>query len=326
MRTIMIAAAVYLAGALCINADKVSFNDLPASVKETIKAQRGAAPIKDIERVTKEGRTWYEVEFNQPGTNPKLRVAADGTVMPETKPGLGERVDRAVDRFKRTPSMKLADVPEPVRKTIQMEAKGREIADIDRETWKGRTVYEVEFAQTGRNAQIHVAEDGTIVKDDRAGKGLKGLFMGTQLEDTPPAVQATIKREAGTREIADIDKETRSGRTVYEVEFKQPGRNVELEIAEDGSIVRDSRNMGTAPGEVEKDTGRAAGDRKISFNEAPPAVQQAIKAAGDPATLKPIQKKVKDGKTVYEVEFQKEGLNTRMEIAEDGTVLKDSRR
>jgi uncharacterized membrane protein YkoI len=325
MRIIVIAAAVSLAGVLCVKADKVSFNDLPDPVKETIKAQRGTAAVKDIERVNKDGRTFYEVEFSQPGTNPKLRIGSDGTLMPETKPSLGERADRALNRFKRTPSMKLADVPEPVRKTIEMEAKGREVADIDRETWKGRTVYEVEFAQTGRNAQIHVAEDGTIVKDDRAGKGLKGLFMGTQLEDTPPAVQATIKREAGTREIADIDKETRAGRTIYEVEFKQPGRNIELDIAEDGSIVRDSRNVGTAPGEVEKDAGRAS-NKQVTFNELPPAVQQAIKGAGDPATLKPIHKKVKDGKTVYDVELQKEGRNTRLEIAEDGTVLKDNRR
>lgn len=326
MRIITMAAAVLLAGVLCVKADKVSFNDLPEPVKETIKAQRGAAQVKDIERVNKEGRTLYEVEFSQPGTNPKLCIAPDGTVVAQTKPSPAERADRASEDLKRTASMKLADVPEPVRKTIQMQAKGREIADIDRETWKGQTVYEVEFAQTGRNAQIHVAEDGTIVKDERAGKGLKGLFMGTQLEDTPPAVQATIKREAGNREIADIDKETRSGRTLYEVEFKQPGRNVELHIAEDGSIVRDSRNVGTAPGEVEKDTGRSAADKHLTLNDVPPAVQQAIKAAGDPSTLKPIQRKIKNGKTVYDVEFQKEGLNTRMEIAEDGTVLKDNRR
>jgi len=320
MRMITIAAAALLSGVLCVQADKVRFDDLPDPVKETIKAQRGTAPVKDIERVQKDGRTLYEVEFSQPGTNPKLCIAADGTVVPE--PGLGERADRAGEDLKRTASVKLTDVPEPVRKTIQMEAKGREVADIDRETWNGRTVYEVEFAQTGRNAQIHVAEDGTIVKDERAGKELKELFMGTQVEDTPPPVQATIKREAGTREIADIDRETRTGRTLYEVEIKQPGRNFELHVAEDGSIVRDSRNVGTAPGEVEKDTGRARVDKQLTLNDVPPAVQQAIKAAGDPATLKPIQRKIKDGKTVYEVEFQKEGLNTRMEIAEDGTVLK----
>lgn len=329
MRVMTIAAAAFLASALCVNADKVSFNDLPDPVKQTIKAQRGTAAIKDVERVNKDGRVLYEVEFEEPGTNPKLRIGLDGTVIPDTKPTLGERADKMMESFKRTPSMKLTELPEPVRQTIEKEAKAREVADIDRESWNGKTVYEVEFAQTGRNAQIHVAEDGTIVKDERAGKGLKGLFMGTQVADTPPPVQATIKREAGTREVVDIDKETRDGRTIYEVEIKQPNRNLELHVAEDGSIVRDSRNIrgvGTAPAEVERGTGRGAAETRLAFTDVPPAVQQAIKSAGDPATLKPIQRKIKDGKTVYEVELQKEGINTRMEIAEDGTVLKDSRR
>jgi len=329
MKMTMTVAVMLLAGALYVSADKVNYNDLPEPVKQTIKAQRTDATPKDIERVIKDGQVLYEVDFRQPGKDQKLCIAPDGTIVPDTKPTLKERADRVIDRMKRSASLKINDVPEPARKTIEMQAKGREIADIDRETWDGKTVYEVEFAQTGRNAQIHVAEDGTMVSDKRAGKGLKGLFMGTQVEDTPPAVQAAIKREAGTREIVDIDKETRAGQTIYEVEIKMPEHNVELHIAQDGTIVRDSRNMkgvGTAPGEVEKGTGRGTAERRLTLNEVPTAVQQAIRAAGDPATLKPIQKKVRDGKAVYEVELQKEGLNTRLEIAEDGTIIRDSRR
>src|SRR5687768_14275676 len=100
----------------------------------------------------------------------------------------------------RTQTLQISDVPKPVQNTIQQQAAGRKIVDIDRETWTGRTVYEVEFAQSGRNAQIHVAEDGTIVRGERGatvGTPLTKLLMGTQLQDTPAAVQATIKREAG---------------------------------------------------------------------------------------------------------------------------------
>jgi uncharacterized membrane protein YkoI len=76
---------------------------------------------------------------------------------------------------------------------------------------------------------------------------------------------------------------------------------------------------------VERGRGRGT-DARLTLNDVPPAVQNAIKSAGDPTTLKPIQRKTKDGKTVYEVELQKDGRNTRLEIAEDGTVLKDNRR
>ena len=313
-----------LAGMLCLQAERVTYDALPDPVKQTIKAQRRDAAVKDIERVNKDGRVLFEVEFEQPGTNPKLTIATDGSVVEEPKTGLKGKF---TSLFTRTPTMKLADVPEPARKTIQTEAKGREIADIDKETWNRQTVYEVEFKQSGRNAQIHVAENGSIVKDERSGTGVKGLFMGTQLADTPPPVQAAIKREAGMREIADIDKETRSGKTVYEVEIKQPDRNYEIHVAEDGTILADSRNpvqgQGTAPDQIDREAGRGA--NKLMLSDVPPAVQSAIKSAGDPATLKPIQRKVKDGRTIYEVELQKDGRNTRMEIAEDGTVLKDNR-
>ncbi len=144
-------------------------------------------------------------------------------------------------------STKLEDVPAAVRSTIQAQSQGRDIADIDRETHNGQTVYEVEFRQSGRNAQLHISEDGTVVKSENTamtsttGKRAKSLFMGTQLEDTPSAVQDTIRREVADRQIVDIDKEVRTGRTVYEVEVKDTQGKFQLHIAEDGTVVKDDR-------------------------------------------------------------------------------------
>ena len=329
MKIIIAVAALFAAGTLYVNAEhKVTFNELPEPVKQAIKAKRGDAAIKEIQHKTRDGQDVYDVEFNETGINPKLCFAKDGTLVSDDNTRPEGRTSRT-NWTGRMASMKLSDVPEAVRNTIQTEAKGRAVADIDKETWNRQAVYEVEFEQTGRNAQIHVAENGTIVKDERSTKGLKGMFMGTQLEDTPAAVQAAIKRESGNREIADIDKETRTGQTLYEVEFKQPGRNIELHIAEDGTVVRDSRRdvsgQGTAPGEPQRDAGRGTAN-ELRLNDVPAAVQQAIKAAGNPGTLKPIERKIDNGRTVYHVQFAEDGINRRMEIAEDGTVLKDNKR
>jgi uncharacterized membrane protein YkoI len=329
MKIITTIAAFVLAGIICIDAaEKVRFEDLPEPVKQTIKAQNPTTPVKDVERRTPDGRTVSDVELSRTGINSKICVAEDGTLVPGATARIGESATRAADRWTRVASLQVSEVPEAVRKTIETEAKGREIADIDRETWNRRTVYEVEFAQTGRNAQVHIAEDGTVVKDDRAGRGVPGLLMGTQLQDTPQAVQETIKKEMANREIADIDKETRTGKTVYEVEFKQPGRNVELHIAENGTIIRDSRRdltgQGAAPGETQIGIGRAG--RDLGLNEVPLAVQQAIKSAGNFTALKPIRQTTANGRTVYRVEFEQQGINRRMEIAEDGTVIRDNKR
>jgi uncharacterized membrane protein YkoI len=326
-------------------AEKITEAQLPPSVQRTLNQQKGTDTVKEIERETRNGRTVYEVEFSRTGLNPKLVIAEDGTLVrdprtPTTTADPDSRVNRAPGVVStRIPTMRLEDVPPAVRKTIEQHAAGRKVADIDRETWDGKMVYEVEFAQTGRNEQIHVAENGTLLKQEGKAPGapstagdIKGPMIGTRFSDTPPAVQATIKREAKGAEIADIDKERRDGHTLYEVEFKNPGRNVELHIAEDGSILHDNRRdvqgQGApgAPGQTRTGSTTEPSGNNLAFGQTPPAVQAAIRANGDPATVKEIERDDKGGRTVYTVEFQKDGRNTKLDIAEDGTILKDNRK
>src|SRR4026207_105097 len=67
--------------------------------------------------------------------------------------------------------------------------------------------------------------------------------LAEKITDTqlPPAVQRTLQQQKGTDTIKDIERETRNGRTVYEVELNRTGLNPKIVIAEDGSLVRDAR-------------------------------------------------------------------------------------
>ena len=60
-----------------------------------------------------------------------------------------------------------------------------------------------------------------------------------EIGELPRAVQRTIKQRVPNARIEDIDKETRTGRTVYEVTFENPGKNPKLHVAEDGTIVQE---------------------------------------------------------------------------------------
>src|SRR5688572_21914833 len=314
-------------------ADKINYGQLPQSVQKTLSATKGSDPIKEIERQVQDGKTVYEVELDRPGLNTKLWLAEDGSIIRDARNPV-DQLPRSEPGFlpplTRIPSLQISDVPDPVQKTVEQQAAGRAVADIDRETWNGKTVYEVEFAQAGRNAQIHVAEDGTIVRDERTEAGLKSLFMGTQLEDTPPAVQETIMREAGNRKIADIDKERRTGEVIYEVEFKEPGRNIELHIAENGTIVRDSRKaeaIGAPARQAERGIGQSSkpNAEKLTFGEVPAAVQNRIRTTDEASKVKQIHRTTKDGLTLYEVELEKDGKSTTLHINSDGTILEEKR-
>ena len=158
----------------------------------------------------------------------------------------GERtMDRATERTNTAINdegqlaVALASLPTAVRNAIDQHAKGRRVVDVEQEVSNGQTVYEVEFSDPGINPQIHVSADGTLVKSDQ--EGLRGMFAGTRIEDTPQAVQSTVQRELGGAEIVDVDKEVRTGRTVYEVEFRGANGSQQIHVAEDGTVVKDDR-------------------------------------------------------------------------------------
>jgi hypothetical protein len=67
----------------------------------------------------------------------------------------------------------LANVPAPVRATLEREAGGAAIGEIERETEGGRTVYEAEVMRDGKKREISVAADGTVVADDEEEAGAK---------------------------------------------------------------------------------------------------------------------------------------------------------
>lgn len=228
-----------------LNADHIKFELLPTAVQQTINRSKGNDTLGEIDRETRDGKTVYEVEFPRDGANPKLVIAENGTIVED------QRASRGTTAASQ-PGIALGDLPEPVRRTIHEESRGRTIADIDLETWDGQQVYgqqvyEVEFEQPGRNAQIHVLQNGSLVRDERVGTGVAGLFPGTQLEDLPLAAQKTIKDQAGSGKIKDIDKETRDGQTVYEVQLDKAGQDINLYVDAAGKVVNASDLAAGAP-------------------------------------------------------------------------------
>lgn len=238
--------ALGLAFAPAVFGQRMELSQVPTAVRTGIESARDMGAPKSIVRHTQGDRTFYEVEFERNNApNPRVRFAEDGTMLSHlpAMSGMEEgwmlapAYTDGPNAFLRS-TLKLTDLPEAVQATARREAEGREIADIDQERWDGRTVYEIEFGQRGRNSQIHVAEDGTVVRDERAGRSLKSIFLGTQVQDTPPAVQETIRRLTGDREIMDIDVRGTRERPVYRVTARRNGVSYEvLHIAGDGKVL-----------------------------------------------------------------------------------------
>jgi len=145
--------------------------------------------------------------------------------------------------------MKLAACPAAVQKTLKREAGGAKISEVDKELEDGKTIYEVDVKIDGKNYEVTVAEDGTLLEkvldedgkeeqEDRAAEQVEEEKI--KLSDCPVAVQKTLKREATGEAIETVDKETDDGKTVYEVDVKIGGRNYEIKVAPDGTLISKS--------------------------------------------------------------------------------------
>jgi len=137
----------------------------------------------------------------------------------------------------------IEEVPAAVRATILAEAEGGTINEIEMETEDGQTVYEADVIIDGREIEIEVAADGTLLgketeddegdDDDEDDEDEEEI----SLDDVPAAVKVTILKEAQDAEIEELVKETEDGQTVYEAEFEADGKEIEIEVATDGTLL-----------------------------------------------------------------------------------------
>ncbi|MHC4212032.1 MAG: PepSY-like domain-containing protein [Planctomycetota bacterium] len=121
----------------------------------------------------------------------------------------------------------LSQVPQAVRQTIERELKGIEIDDLERDRDDGKIVYEVD-TDGGNDLKLKIAEDGTLLEREEE----------LDDDDLPAAVLDAVKKSVGDIDIDDVEKRYRHGRkTYYKIDGENDKLEVELEIAEDGTIL-----------------------------------------------------------------------------------------
>lgn len=123
--------------------------------------------------------------------------------------------------------VKLEDVPPAAQAVIQSHTSGGMIEEITCEKEEGKHLYKVEYKKDGREFELKVDDEGNVLEIEESMK----------MEDLPPAVQETVKAESAGGKIKELVLETEKGKTFYEVEFKKDGKEYEVKIAEDGTVL-----------------------------------------------------------------------------------------
>ena len=122
----------------------------------------------------------------------------------------------------------LSELPQAVRATIERQTKGFEIEDIEQDKDDGKIVYEVDAENDDREIKLKVARDGTLLEKEEE----------LDDDDLPAAILSSIKKSVGNINIDDVERKYQnSSNTYYKIEGETDDFEVDLEIAEDGTIL-----------------------------------------------------------------------------------------
>lgn len=203
-------------------------------------------------------------------------------------------------------TLKLADCPAAVRKTIELEAKGATIGEVEKAVTDEKPVYSTSFVSGGKHYRMNVDEKGTleelaleITGDDEV-----------EFSMCPAAVQSTFRHEAPKGMTFDtVMKDLKYGTVIYEVVVPVGNKEYSLVVADNGTLVE--KMLIFAEDEIE-------------LSHCPSAVQHAIKEHARGGKVAAITRSTAISGHVYEAEIEVDGKEYLLELTEGGGLISKS--
>jgi uncharacterized membrane protein YkoI len=253
---------------------RVGLDELPAAVRQTIEREAKGEPVEWIEKDLDHGQAVYQARIRQEGLDKRVTIDERGALLSKKDWGKDDDARAAAQADDRDleKDITLEQAPLPVQQTLTREAGGEPVQWVQRDNDEGQVVYHARIKQDGLDKRLTVAPDGSVLekKDfsevnakshaawEKTKEKSKEAWSKTKevsgkawdsasdavggdhltLGDLPPAVKATVEREAAGREIRDVDHEMKDGKHLYEVKIHVPdAKDVHLKVDEDGKLL-----------------------------------------------------------------------------------------
>jgi uncharacterized membrane protein YkoI len=182
---------------------EITLDKAPKLVQETVLKE------EKITEITMGDKKLYSVEWKDNGKDVKILVAADGKIIKKEK------------------ELSIADVPAPVKETLTKEAGENKFKEILEITVGDKTVYEAEWSDKGKDVEMVLTSDGKIAN----------VTKQIGIDDVPKAVKETMLKEAGGNTIKDVEVITEGNKTIYEAEWMENGKEIDLKVSPDGKVI-----------------------------------------------------------------------------------------
>jgi uncharacterized membrane protein YkoI len=134
--------------------------------------------------------------------------------------------------------------------------------------------------------------------------GCNSVHKVTLSQVSKPA-RTTIEKLTAGGEIKMIEKETSNGKTIYDVEARVNGKDVEYDIADDGEVL--------------------TSEESLPYDSLPAAVKQAAEKYFGSAKGLNASKEIEEDKTYYEIEGKKNSKEISLKLDETGRILEEEK-
>ena len=122
-----------------------------------------------------------------------------------------------------------------------------------------------------------------------------------------PAAQAIVDTELAGKQVVNLRmmKETRDGKTVFNVKGDKSDGKAEVNVAEDGTVLNRDE------------------ETPITKDQMSPAAKEALdeKLAGELVTALNVRKEIHEGKPIHEVDYTEDQGQGMLWISQDGKIL-----
>lgn len=122
------------------------------------------------------------------------------------------------------------EVPKAVLEAFEKAYPNAKDVEFEKETSNGKSVYEVEFKENDREREVLFDADGVILQIEES----------LDVKSLPEPIAKAISQAYPNATIEDAEKITKPDGTiiVYEVEIKNDGKKLELELDANGKILK----------------------------------------------------------------------------------------
>ncbi len=144
---------------------------------------------------------------------------------------------------------------------------------------------------------------------------------GGQFSKLPPAVQNSVRAEAGMAEISYISRSDTNGSPLYTFYFKNAETFQPLHVTSDGSVLRSDMTVavGATAETIEASTGSGVGG--VRMGDLPPNVVVTIRHSAPTSVVASISRLTSEGDVFYEVAFEDPANHPPLVIRDDGHLL-----